>query len=165
MEESAEGRGEDTIQTIHTLQQEEDVITGIGHTAYRVRDVEASLRFYSGVLGFRELFRLNRDTGELWLIYLRVNDDTYVELFPGGEDRTEVTPKSCGYVHLCLAVDDLRATLRELAGRGLEITGEPRMGRDGNWQYWIADPDGNRIELMQMLPTSMQAQAIAALKR
>lgn len=140
------------------------MITGIGHTAYRVGDVEASLKFYCGVLGFQEMFRLHRDTGEVWLIYLRVNDSTFIELFPGGEETTQTTPKSIGYVHLCLAVDDLQATLRELAERGLEITGEPRQGRDGNWQYWIADPDGNRIELMQMMPDSMQAQAIAALK-
>jgi lactoylglutathione lyase len=140
------------------------VITGIGHTAYRVQDLDAALRFYCDVLGFQELFRLSRDTGETWLVYLRVNDTTYVELFPGGEKSVELTPKTRGYAHLCLTVDDLPATLRELAGRGLVVDGEPKQGRDLNWQYWVTDPDGNRIELMQMMPDSLQAQAIARLK-
>jgi lactoylglutathione lyase len=140
------------------------VITGIGHTAYRIKDLDASLRFYCGLLGFKEMFRLKRDTGEDWLVYLRVNDTTYVELFPGGEEQVTVTPKSIAYTHLCLTVDDLRATLKELASHGLEITGEPKQGRDGNWQYWVTDPDGNRIELMQMMPDSLQAKAIAALR-
>ena len=35
------------------------------------------------------------------------------------------------------------------------------MGADGNWQAWIEDPDGHRIELMQMMPDSLQAKAIA----
>ena len=38
------------------------------------------------------------------------------------------------------------------------------MGADYNYQAWIEDPDGNRIELMQMMPDSMQLAAIARLK-
>ena len=141
------------------------MITGIGHTAYRVRDLDASLGFYCGILGMREMFRLHRDTGKVWLVYLRVDDSTYVELFPGGEERVEITPRSCAYMHLCLTVDDIQATVRELSSRGLEVVGEPKQGQDGNWQYWVTDPDGNRIELMQMMPDSLQAKAVAALRK
>ena len=35
------------------------------------------------------------------------------------------------------------------------------LGRSGCRQLFIADPDGVRIELMQMLPDSMQAKALA----
>ena len=34
------------------------------------------------------------------------------------------------------------------------------MGADYNHQAWIEDPDGNRIELMQMMPKAMQLEAI-----
>jgi lactoylglutathione lyase len=140
------------------------MITGIGHTAYRVSDVEESLAFYCGKLGLKEMFRLHRDSGELWLIYLHVTDSTFIELFPNGNDEVALTTTSRGYTHLCLNVDDMEKTLAELAARGLPIEGEPKRGRDGNIQFWITDPDGNRIELMQMMPDSMQAKAIAALK-
>ncbi len=140
------------------------MITGIGHAAYRVRDLDAALRFYRDLLGFPELFRLSRDTGEVWLVYLRVTDDQFLELFPDGEEELEITSKTIGYAHLCLHVDDLKATLRELAGRGLAVTEEPRQGRSGNWQYWIVDPDGNRIELMQIVPDSLAARAVARLR-
>ncbi len=66
-----------------------------------------------------------------------------------------------GYNHFCLVVDDMQATLRELAARGLEISGDPQQGIDSNWQYWINDPDGNAIELMQIAPESPQAAAKA----
>jgi len=39
------------------------------------------------------------------------------------------------------------------------------MGADNNLQAWIADPDGHRIELMQIMPGCMQAEAIARLGR
>jgi lactoylglutathione lyase len=48
-----------------------------------------------------------------------------------------------------------------LGERGLKIEGEPTRGLDGNFQYWIADPDGNRIELMQINPESPHATADA----
>ena len=41
---------------------------------------------------------------------------------------------------------------------GAPLDAEPSMGCDGNWQCWTHDPDGNRIELMQMMPDSCQDQ-------
>jgi predicted enzyme related to lactoylglutathione lyase len=38
----------------------------------------------------------------------------------------------------------------------LEIT-TPALGSDGSWQAWLADPDGNRIELHMYTPESKQA--------
>jgi hypothetical protein len=37
-------------------------------------------------------------------------------------------------------------------------------GDDNNRQCWIEVPDGNRIELMQMGPNSMQVEAIVRLR-
>ncbi len=56
----------------------------------------------------------------------------------------------------------MAATLKTLEARGLPITGEPVRGQDSNWQYWLQDPDGNRIELMQIASASPQAAADAS---
>lgn len=135
------------------------MILGIGHNAFRVRDLEKSLQFYCGTLGFKEAFRLTNEKGEVWIVYLKIADNQFLELFPGGENTLQVPPNPIGYAHFCLLVDDMAATLEELAGRGLKIEGSPRKGQDGNWQYWITDPDGNRIELMQIMPDSPQANS------
>jgi lactoylglutathione lyase len=137
------------------------MIKGLGHVAFRVTDLDKSLNFYCQKLGFREAFRLDRE-GEFspWIVYIQVALNQFIELFPGA--KGENTPNApVGYNHFCLVVDDLAATLRELAGRGLEITGEPQRGVDHNWQYWITDPDGNRIELMQIVSESPHAAADA----
>jgi hypothetical protein len=39
------------------------------------------------------------------------------------------------------------------------------MGPDGNRQAWIIDPDGVRIELMQMGRDAVQFQAVRRLKQ
>ena len=39
---------------------------------------------------------------------------------------------------------------------GVVIDREPKLGLDHNWQAWISDPDGNKIELMQLAEDSPQ---------
>ncbi len=137
------------------------MITGLGHIAFRITDLEKALDFYCTKLGFTEAFRLERE-GEFspWIVYIQVAPNQFIELFPGAQgENTSRGP--VGYNHFCLVVDDLPTTLRELAGRGLAITGEPQKGLDNNWQYWIKDPDGNAIELMQIVPESPHAAADA----
>lgn len=141
------------------------MITGLGHVAFRITDLEKSLDFYCNKLGFREVFRLEKE-GEFspWIVYIQINADQFIELFPGAQGEATRWPP-VGYTHFCMIVDDIHQTLKELAGRGLPITGEPTLGLDNNLQYWIDDPDGNPIELMQISPDSPQAQAIQAWKR
>ena len=141
------------------------MITGIGHLAFRVTDLERSLDFYCGKLGFQEAFRLEREgQPSPWIVYLRLGPNQFVELFPQGTEGT-VAPRgmAAGYNHYCLVVDDMAATLAELRERGLEISGEPIQGTDTNWQFWLRDPDGNAIELMQIAEGSPQAAADARL--
>ncbi len=138
------------------------MITGIGHVAFRVTRLDRALDFYCGKLGFREAFRLDRE-GEPspWIVYIQVAPGHFIELFPGAERVGPQPGRDAGYNHFCLLVDDLAVTLEELGRRGLAITGGPRQGLDLNYQYWITDPDGNRIELMQIMPDSPHTAADA----
>lgn len=136
------------------------MITGIGHIAFRITDLQRSLDFYCNKLGFREAFRLDREgTPSPWIVYIQIVPGHFIELFPVSEKVTTPQSDALGYNHFCLLVDDMNTTLRTLAERGLEIAGSPQQGLDHNWQYWLTDPDGNRIELMQIMPQSPQAAA------
>jgi lactoylglutathione lyase len=139
-------------------------ISAIAHWALKVSDLERSLGFYRDQLGFGEMMRLHKDDGSLWLVYLRVTDTQFVELFPGGEGSIGPADTTTAVHHVCLQVEDLDRTVEALRAAGIALTSGPKMGADGNAQAWIADPDGNRIELMQMLPGNMQEKAIAALR-
>ena len=156
------------------------MIDGIGHVAIKVRDVERALGFWRDTMGFAEMLRLHHDDGSLFLIYLRITDTQYVEIFPDADGDQAPGPNANGVHHVCLTVPDIEAALEPLIGRGavphawgqrdrvdgLWPTEAPQIvdGLDGNRQCWLADPDGNRIELMEMAPDSLQAQAIARLR-
>jgi lactoylglutathione lyase len=138
-------------------------VSSIAHVAIRVKDVGRTLDFYINKLGFAEMLRLERD-GQLWLIYLRITDDQYLEVFPDGEGERAAEREAVGFNHMCLSVPDIEQTVRELNAAGVEMIRPKVLGADGNWQTWIEDPDGHRIELMQMMPDAMQPAAIKRLK-
>lgn len=134
------------------------VITGIGHVAFSVSDLDRALDFYCDKLGFRKAFQMDREgMPSPWIVYIQIAPGNFIELFPGGQGENE--PRPLGYKHVCLLVDDMAETLKELEARGLPISGEPKRGTDTNLQYWIKDPDGNPIELMQIVAESPQTAA------
>lgn len=138
-------------------------ISGLAHVALRTRDIDAALAFYVGRLGFAELLRLDRD-GRLWLVYLRISDTQFIEIFPEGAGERAPGREAVGVNHFCLAVDDIHAVVERLERAGVALAAPKKIGADGNWQAWIEDPDGVRIELMQMARDSLQARALARLR-
>src|SRR5688572_21309456 len=130
-------------------------ITGIGHVAIRVKDVDRALDFYVNRLGFAEMMRLDRD-GRLWLVYLRITDDQYLEVFPDAVSDRAPPREANGLNHVCLTVGSIDRVIDQLRAAGIPLLSAKMMGADRNYQAWIEDPDGNRIKLMEMAPDGMQ---------
>lgn len=126
-----------------------EMIKGINHKGYHVTDMDRSLEFYCDKLGFKKAFELNGDNGEPWIVYVKVADGCFVELFYGGQegerDRAE---------HICFEVDDIQETAETLESRGVQLATPITQGKALNYQFWIQDPDGNWIEFMEMHPDS-----------
>ena len=129
-------------------------ILDLAHPAFACHDVDATLEFYEK-LGITESFRLLHDDGSLMLIYLHVAGDRFIEVFPNGPSPEERAAKQ-SFMHICLMVEGLEAYVEDLRAKGITIDIEPKMGLDFNMQAWIADPDGNKIELMEISPKSPQ---------
>jgi lactoylglutathione lyase len=139
----------------------------LAHVALKVRDLDASLDFYVNKLGFQEMMRLPKPDGSpgVWLVYLRITDDQYLELFPDGEGERAPGSNTTGMNHLCLGVADIDDTIADLKAAGIPLTVQKKMAADLNWQCWIEDPDGNRLEIMQLMPDCLQLAAIERLKQ
>jgi catechol 2,3-dioxygenase-like lactoylglutathione lyase family enzyme len=134
------------------------MITGLAHVCFTASDLARSEAFYRDALGLAHAFDFTNDKGEKFGVYLHAGGRTFLELFQG-----KVDPPAQGqaYRHICLEVDDLAATVAALRERGVDVT-DPKLGSDQSWQAWLADPDGNRIELHQYTPRSWQNAALLA---
>ena len=117
------------------------------HLGLRVRDLERSLAFYTG-LGYEVLGSVpETEFGSLTMLKLPGDEFVAIELVHDPEVR-EVGPG--GLQHLVIQVESMDDTVAELADRG--IRAEPPASPDGSadfWTAWVTDPDGNRIELVQ----------------
>ena len=135
------------------------MIRGIGHTAIIVENMEESLHFYCDILGFEKAFELHDDNDRPWIIYIKIGGGQFIELFYGGVNKTPEIAGRIGFDHLCLEVDDIEEIASHLRSKGWPLFIEPQQGKDLNYQCWVKDPDGNKIEFMQLDPASPQAKA------
>jgi lactoylglutathione lyase len=139
-------------------------ITGIAHVAVTVKDMEKSLDFYTRVLGFKKAFSIpDPQTGRPWIEYLYMGSGQFIELFYGGAKDNSWSGELRGFNHLCLQVDDIHSTVEHIKKEGVEVTDGPKQGADSNWQAWIKDPDGIRVELMQIDEKSPHYKAMQEL--
>ena len=138
------------------------MITGYGHLALRVKDMEKSVDFYTRVLGFKKVFDFpNRVTGEPNIVYIHIYKNIFLELFYGGVTKYEWSRDVIGFNHICLECKDIDAVVKQVEDAGWPIDTPLKKGGDLNMQAWISDPDGNRIELMQIDPESPQGKVSA----
>lgn len=133
------------------------MIRALAHVCFVVSDLQRSIDFYQGSLGLEPVFYFTNEQGEKTGVYLRVGGRSFVELFTG---QVEPAGRQMSYRHFCLEVDDIQTTVAALRSRGVECS-EPVLGLDQSWQAWIADPDGNRIELHHYTAASWQAPFVA----
>jgi lactoylglutathione lyase len=121
------------------------------HTMLRVKDLDASLDFYTNKLGMKLLRKTDFPSGEFTLAFVGYGDEEHhsvVELTHNwGQHEYEI---GTAYGHLAIAVPDIYQACDELAAQGVSI---PRpagpMKHGGRPIAFIEDPDGYKIELVE----------------
>ncbi len=131
------------------------MIKGIAHIAYNVLDMDKSLSFYCDVLGFQKVFEINDDRNRPWIVYIKVSDNQFIELFVTYNELLLERPV-IGFSHLCLEVEDINEIANIMREHEIHLDVEPMQGKDKNYQCWVQDPDGNKIEFMQLDINSSQ---------
>ncbi len=133
----------------------------LSHIGIWPKDINASLKWYTEVLGLQEAFRLHRDDGEIHLVYLHLGENAFVELLNPAQ------PKNPGGVHFAIQVEDIEQAVADLKKRlPAESLRNPdiKIGSCGAKLFNFFDPDGNRIEFMEFGSGSLQAEALAKLR-
>ena len=116
------------------------------HSMVRVRDLEASLRFYCDGLGLREVRRTDNPQGKFTLVFLSAPDNPEAEIeltHNWGSEEDYGSARNFG--HLAFRVDDIHATCVHLQAMGVTINRPPR---DGHMAF-VRSPDLISIELLQ----------------
>jgi lactoylglutathione lyase len=121
------------------------------HTMLRVNDLEASLAFYTGVLGMKLLRRKDYPSGEFTLAFVGYGDEdshAVIELTHNwGRDSYTLGD---AFGHIALGTEDIRATCDRVRQAGYKVTREPGPMKHGTTVIaFIEDPSGYKIELIE----------------
>ena len=122
------------------------------HTMIRVGDLQRSIDFYTGVLGMKLLRKKDYPNGKFTLAFVGYGDEserTVIELTHNWDtDRYDL---GSGFGHVAVGVEDIYRTCDQLRAQGAKITREPGpMKHGGSEIAFIEDPDGYKIELIQL---------------
>lgn len=120
------------------------------HTMVRVRDLDASLRFYCEGLSLRETRRMENAQGRYTLVFVAADEtpDAEIELtwnWPGENGETEDYGSARNFGHLAFRVADIHVLCERLQSMGYTINRPPR---DGHMAF-VCSPDLVSIELLQ----------------
>ncbi|MBC8355978.1 MAG: VOC family protein [Planctomycetes bacterium] len=151
-------------------------LSRIHHLGLTVRDIEQAIDFYRDVLGMEVVGRrpsvktdyVAQQTGypdvELNVASFRISPTSQqtlevVQYMSHPVEPSQPATNQPGTSHLCLLVDDLRASYNDLAARGVRFKSEPVTitagPNQGGLVVYFFDPDGYTIELFQ--PANLDA--------
>lgn len=119
------------------------------HTCVRVKDLDASLKFYADALSLTEDHRLDFPEQEFTIVYLRAEGYEYeLELtYNYGHGAYEIGD---GYGHIALGVEDIEGLHKAHEEAGYTITDIKGLPDKKPMFYFLTDPDGYKIEIISL---------------
>lgn len=126
------------------------------HTMLRVGDLDRSIKFYTETLGMKLLRKHDNEEYKYTLAFVGYADESeqaVIELtYNWGTDSYD---QGTAFGHIALGADDIYATCEIIRNAGGKITREPGPVLGGSTEIaFIQDPDGYKIELIQMASAS-----------
>lgn len=127
----------------------------LGHVVLYVRSIERSVAFYRDVLGWRQIGPADSSPRMPMAMFSSGRTHHELLLIEVGDQAAPIpSGRRVGMYHFGLKVgdsdDELRAALGRLQGAGVPVLGATDHGVTHS--LYIADPDGNEIELYIDVP-------------
>lgn len=133
-------------------------VVGINHVGIAVPDLDKAVEYYTKVMGFPEAFRVRTPQGGVQLVYVQVSKDTFIEL------QTIAADRPAGIYHFGVVVDDMVQATTMWKSRGADVRQITPSSGTKSILSNIYDPNGVRMELLQLPPELLHAQATSRWK-
>lgn len=121
------------------------------HTMLRVSDLQASIDFYTNVMGMKILRQRDNEEYQYSLVFVgygEESDSTVLELtYNWGQSEYEM---GTAFGHLAIAVDEIYTLCESIEKKGADVYRKPGPVKGGKSVIaFVRDPDGYAIELIE----------------
>ena len=128
-------------------------IVFLNHVGISVPNLDQAVTYYTKTMGFPEAFRNLDDKGKPTLVYVQISKNTFLELQPATTDRP------AGISHFGVVVENMPAARAMFKQRGANVS-EIRVSPTKAILSNVTDPNGVRMELLELPPESLHRQAM-----
>jgi len=128
-------------------------IVFLNHVGISVPNLDQAVTYYTKTMGFPEAFRNLDDKGKPTLVYVQISKNTFLELQPATTDRP------AGISHFGVVVENMPAATAMFKQRGANVS-EIRVSPTKAILSNVTDPNGVRMELLELPPESLHRQAM-----
>jgi len=133
--------------------QKNEPVMHIIHAGFIVHDVATENRFYQDLLGFHLYWKGGmKDTETDWMDMQVPDGSDWIEYMLNIPDMASARTRGV-MNHFAVGVPDIEQAAHRLEKNGIQLSEQPKLGRDGKWQLNLYDPDQTRVELMEFTPT------------
>lgn len=140
------------VQTAVAQSQNHGIVY-LNHVGISVPDLDKAVTYYTKTMGFPEAFRNLDDKGKPTLVYVQISRNTFLELLPASADRPP------GLNHFGVVVDKMSDATAMFKQRGANVA-EIRLSGTKAVLSNVTDPNGVRMELLELPPESSHRQAM-----
>lgn len=121
-------------------------LRGIDHAAINCRDLDASLKFYTEVLGLKVSSREHQKPGIEYFLDCGASLIGLIQGDPKGPNHP-LADGGLGGNHVSFRVPtaEFDGAVEELKKRGVEVLFHKK--REKSWSVYFKDPDGNKLEI------------------
>lgn len=120
----------------------------MAHTCVRVKDLDASVKFYQEAFGFEESRRRDFPDSKFTLVYLTLPGDDYELELTYNYDHAAYDLGD-GYGHIAIRSEDIEKLHQEQKAKGFNVTDMKGLPGSDPSYYFITDPDGYKIEVIR----------------
>ena len=120
------------------------------HTCIRVKDLEASMKFYKDALGLVETRRKDFKEHKFTLVYLSNEMGGYEIELTYNYDVEKPYEIGNGFSHTAIGVEKLEEMREKHKDLGYKVTDLKGLPGEPPKYYFVTDPDGYMVEVIRL---------------
>jgi len=143
------------LPLLTALGAERPPIVGIANFVVKTDNLDEVRKFYTGVLGYDEVFKHRRPGVPADIAVFKVNDHQYIEV-----TQTLSHEADDKLIQIGFETRDARKLRDYLAGKDVAVPAKTARDADGNYSFVVKDTEGHQVQFVEYVKGSLHSRHV-----